>query len=211
MSGSIHNIEYIHRCAIDGNISEITKLIENGSFDINTPLDKRGSTLVHLACIHGKLDLLKFAVGCGANVNLLDKNGNSPLEMLSRLDLVFVKLLYENGANIHKLDHELDNVIHNAMYENEDQIDLNSILFLIKHDVDINAKNLHDQTPLYLACKYNNTEAVKLLLNSGAIADDSITYHTDKSLLDIAKEHSNQDIINLIQDHLIPLVKCAID
>jgi ankyrin repeat protein len=64
--------------------------------------DKGGKSPLHFACIYSQFDIAKFLLQNKAEVDIVDKNGNTPL-----FDAVFnskgegniIKLLLSHGAN----------------------------------------------------------------------------------------------------------------
>uniref|UniRef100_A0A6C0H2P5 Uncharacterized protein n=1 Tax=viral metagenome TaxID=1070528 RepID=A0A6C0H2P5_9ZZZZ len=72
--------------------------------NINNPIDDKGTTLLHHACYGTSPEIMEMLLKTGANVNALDKNGNTPLHILIRLvphnNLVRPKDLDEFKANM---------------------------------------------------------------------------------------------------------------
>jgi ankyrin repeat protein len=62
----------------EGNLDALKTLIESGQ-DINAVY--RGNTLLFLAAEYGKLNIVKYLVDKGANLNVPDKLGLTPLEI----------------------------------------------------------------------------------------------------------------------------------
>lgn len=72
--------------------------------NINNPIDTDGTTLLHHACYGTSPEIMEMLLTTGANVNALDKNGNTPLHILIMVvphnNLVLPKDLDEFKANM---------------------------------------------------------------------------------------------------------------
>ncbi|KDR84884.1 hypothetical protein GALMADRAFT_298243 [Galerina marginata CBS 339.88] len=71
----------IHGLALSSDISGLTMLLENTpETDLNA-LDEFGYAPIHLACDRGNVDIVKFLLARGADRNITDPDGLSPLEL----------------------------------------------------------------------------------------------------------------------------------
>jgi ankyrin repeat protein len=100
---------------------------------------------------------LEKKVEKGANVNLINKDGETPLELTTSLEIV--KILVENGAT------EIGQSLHFAA-----QIAKLDILeYLLEKGAEINTKNREDgKTALHIACLCGNLDVVTYLTEKGA-------------------------------------------
>jgi ankyrin repeat protein/beta-lactamase regulating signal transducer with metallopeptidase domain len=165
-------------------------LIEKGA-NINTPDDRgvtpldvaeqRGSTdMVELLQQHGAIkgspnllgiinsgdiEQVKLLISQGADINVKNSNGLTPLYLASqegRKDVV--ELLIDNGADINAKNNNGITPLHRAAREGHKDV----VELLISRGADINVKNTRGQTPLDLAQQRGHTEIVELLKNHGA-------------------------------------------
>jgi ankyrin repeat protein len=89
----------LHRAAEQGHIEVVKYLQQNGA-DVNFQDRGKGWTPILLGTLHGRLDVCKFLLGCGASVKTLNRYGESCLHMAAQPGhLELVKLMLENGAD----------------------------------------------------------------------------------------------------------------
>ena len=117
----------------------------------------------------GDLNIVKFCLQNGANINLKDMEANeTPLHFAacySKLEIV--KILLQNGADINAKDSHGDSPLHKAVL----LIGLEITKFLLQNGADINAKNNFGSSPLHEAVTFENIEVVKFLVQKGARLD----------------------------------------
>jgi len=81
------------------NLDDVVKLIESG-IDINTKYDQFEETLFHYASRHGHIDIVKYLISNGADVNATDQYLNTPLHDAARSgNIQIIKLLLDSGAD----------------------------------------------------------------------------------------------------------------
>ncbi|HFE39554.1 MAG TPA: ankyrin repeat domain-containing protein, partial [Gammaproteobacteria bacterium] len=73
----------------------------------------------------------------------------------------------------------------------------NIMQMLLNYGVNVNARGKKGRTPLMAAIEFNHIGAVKLLLKNNA--NISAKDDTGKSIMQMAKDNGNQDIIALLQ------------
>ncbi|WP_333023674.1 ankyrin repeat domain-containing protein [Wolbachia endosymbiont of Pentidionis agamae] len=176
---------------------------ESSSEDLCTVLelkrDDNESTLLHKFAATSP-EILRLFLNSGADPNLQDKSGNTPLHIAAENNnSVSVEMLFcldsEEKTNLRKkadpnIKNEYKRIpLHTAIPCNNYNI---TKLFL-DADSDINAVDKNGYTPLYLAIDSNFVENVELLVENGAIIS---TTHDElrKPLLHYAIM-SNSDII----------------
>lgn len=163
---------------LDGS-TIIDLLIDNGA-DVNSQAGKLRIPVISSALEHRKdFDLIEKLISTGANVNIVDAEGNSPLWYVIRnynhdYELKLVKLLLESGANpnlfdktplllMYNLQSEVFKLLleygANPHYQNSDGENLlmlsvcnksvNALKVLISKGVDINGLNNKKQNALF--------------------------------------------------------------
>jgi len=78
-NGQDQNAFYLLHYAVDDGLVDVAKiLIEKGKIPLNT-LDQGGWSALHLAAGHNNIELITLLTGKGADVNIKDSKGNTPL------------------------------------------------------------------------------------------------------------------------------------
>lgn len=115
-----------------------------------------------------QLDLFRFLLENGANLEAKTSNGNTPLHfavLYKKIEVV--KLLIAKGADINAIDNSKNTPIHMAILSNRIEIGK----FLVKNRASVEAKSgFWGFTPLQRAIWLDDKKFTKLLLNHGAIA-----------------------------------------
>ena len=87
----------LQAAVFDGDIDLAINLLENGKFDLNKQ-DQQGRTLLHYTGSRGQIDMIELLLEKGADPNIKDKNGNTPLHWCGHVDIV--ELLISYGARV---------------------------------------------------------------------------------------------------------------
>lgn len=133
--------------------------------------DENGNTLLHEAVKERKSDTVKTLLEQGANPNIKNKNGETPIlgtfyknySGENICDIKSFKCLLEHGAEIKDIREELISNILNLYYNGARNELLDMLLPRIKHfHININGETT---TILHLATKYCKKEIVKKIMN----------------------------------------------
>ncbi|MFN3316534.1 MAG: ankyrin repeat domain-containing protein, partial [Raineya sp.] len=93
---------YFSAC-YSNNFEDIKYHVEQRKIDIDTVLLEllEGRTGLHLAILNNRMDIAKYFVEKGADVNKPENSGYTPLYLaVARFNMDMVKILVEKGANI---------------------------------------------------------------------------------------------------------------
>ena len=163
------------------NFSLVKQILQRSKFSNINRQDNDGHTILFSYCMEGShVDIIKYLVDNGADPNIKDKRGNTPLSYvchnydLSDNDtLEVVKLFIEHGADV-KIKYDM---LYSCLSYSLDYDKVNTAIFLIEHGADPNSKVLSfGASALYYACSdIGNIELIKVLLDHGA--DPNIPYH----------------------------------
>jgi ankyrin repeat protein len=92
----------IHYAAIVGNHAAV-KLLLASNAHVNTPDLKSGNTALHHSIVHHRYTVAECLVKAGAEIELKNKNSETPLHVAVKMgDVVMMKLLLSVGADVHK-------------------------------------------------------------------------------------------------------------
>ncbi|ORZ05732.1 ankyrin repeat-containing domain protein, partial [Lobosporangium transversale] len=70
----------------DGDLASVKKYIEEDGISIDTQ-DENGYSALHAAASYGHKELIKYLLGKGANVNIQDPDGDSPLFVCETVEI----------------------------------------------------------------------------------------------------------------------------
>ncbi|KAJ8521330.1 hypothetical protein ON010_g17836 [Phytophthora cinnamomi] len=154
----------------NGKLDTIRYLMESG--DANAT-DEQGKTLLMIAAQCSQMDVVRFLVDRGADLNAVDNLNNST--PLLRDELPMIWLLIEAGADVNAADNwGLSSLFYGAVNSNLDVIQL-----LVESGADINAVDSRKHPPLMIAARRCWLDGVQFLVNCGAdvnaVGDDGLT------------------------------------
>ncbi|XP_070765650.1 CARD- and ANK-domain containing inflammasome adapter protein [Enoplosus armatus] len=147
--------------------------------------------------------VVTILIDSGANVNLLDKQGYTPLLLSAELGHTEVfRVLVAKQAKLDATLSDLSSALHLAVRSGSEPI----VQTLLEKGLDPNITGPKAQTPLHLAAQCNRPELVDLLLRAGAqvdaVAQDRLTP------LHLASQQGHADpVIRLLQGKADPGVK----
>jgi len=235
-------IKYLTKYGVDVNKKAVMRIKINGIkndhmfdkleydaydyYSFNHYEDKKkvlGTPLI-IACKYGNLDLVKYLIKHGANVNEEMEDGNTALIVACRFvrcnyNTTIIKYLIEQGADINKkgLQYmklnkryesyndtefiEATPLILACLYENDNMIE-----YLVEHGANINEKISikkyyieENISSLSVAFKFNNKNMIKYLIEHGANINEKID--DDSTPLIKACEYKYEDIVEYLVDH----------
>jgi len=124
------------------------------------------------------IDLVKELLDKGANIEVKNEKGQTPLFIATRYSGTessneIVKLLLDRGANIEAKTYNENTPLAMSVINTRSESNIETVKLLLKYGADINSKNNKTElTPLMLAVSESNAdsdlETVKILLDYGA-------------------------------------------
>lgn len=165
-------------------------------------INNRNCNSLHIASSIGNLAIVDILYNRGMNIDQTDINGNSSIfvALLNKQYNVVKYLLKKNiNINIKNNNHENNTkstLLHICIYHDVSEEIIN---LLIKYNIDINAVNESNDTPLKYACHLNKLDYVKLLLSKGA--NPNINSNLNYSCLHHAIEHNNYEMLKILIDY----------
>jgi hypothetical protein len=123
------------------------------------------------AC-HTDPDEFKRLVKEGANVNIQNNDGNTPLHYALWYQPSIVEFLVQHGANVN-IQNKYGNIpLHLACYSQP-----SFIKFLVQHGANANLQNKYGNTPLEYACRWSGVSEKSIRV----LYDKSIEYPRSKT------------------------------
>ena len=125
--------------------------------------DGDGRTLLHYAAREGHLEVVKYLINKGSNINEKDNyGGRIPLHYAAMNEhLEVVKYLINKGANIDEKDNRGVTALHQAIYWGR----LNVVKFLVRNGANIHERNNEGKSPLEETAYAGDTEGVRNYLS----------------------------------------------
>jgi ankyrin repeat protein len=162
----------------------------------------------------GNLELIKYLVEKGVNINSKDNNGNNALLFASSFGyLKIVKYLVEKGVNIH----DKNNAGNNALLFTSPGGHLKIVKYLVEKGVNIHAKNYVGKNALLFAIEGGHLEVVKYFCKLG-VNENHINYMKENIFLSAVENNDflmikyfirqmNHKLYNMYEMHKIDEIK----
>jgi ankyrin repeat protein len=160
----------------NGDETTVLKLIKD-NVDINY-LNENGDSSIHIALYKRQINIVKYLITAGANLNILNNKNMSPLDIAFKNNYTymnFVHMLVNAGAkklNVNKAYNRIT-PLWRAIYHS----DFDIIKMLIENGANVNYINSNGNSPLEYAVKHQNTILSSILIKAGAKID---IYNKDK-------------------------------
>lgn len=149
------------------------------------------------ACFTGNVSDLKKAIEECNDLNIKNKEGQTPLCFVSKCRYDLVKLLVENGADVNLQSDERISPLHWAVeYDNEEIVE-----YLLSKGADINSRDHSYETPLHWAGWTGHHKSARLLLACGA--NPLVENGGGFTPLDLARRQDHQKLISLFEENLL--------
>lgn len=171
------------------NLEVVTLLSENANLKHK---NKDGKSALTNAVQRNKSEIVNFILQKGAQINVLDKDGNNLTYYLiksynSRNKEEFLKkqeLLAKAGFNIKNVQKDGNSLYHLAV----DKKNMDLLSWVSNVGIDINLKNKEGLTALHKAVmSAKSTEMIQFLIKNGA--DKNIKTSFDETVYDLASEN----------------------
>ena len=153
--------------AIAQEDNETVKNLINSGFKINTK-DSRNNTALHVAVEHGNLEIVKFLLERGADVNAKNKSNLTPICTMGadneNTGIEILKLLIAKGADVNVPNEDKETLLMKASEDGS----LEGVKMFLEAGANPNLRDDEGQTALMLACEDGSLSVVKALLEAGA-------------------------------------------
>ena len=171
------------------------KLIEALISEKGTEIYIKGTPLLIWAIEKRHMDIVKFLVEKGADINVQDREGYTALIWAARYGhMDKVRYLVEREANVNVRN----NFGYTALLWAAINGEMDKVKFLVEHGADINIHNSEDNTALMRAVRRGNMDIISYLVEHGA--DIYVQNANGGMLLILATYLGHKDIIKTLLD-----------
>lgn len=171
--------------------------------DAGMPPDYMGRRIgsgLMIGAWEGKLELMRLFLSRGANIDLLNANGESALALAAwRGQLAAVKWLLERGARINAPARKWS-ALHYAVFSGQTEV----ADYLLEQGADINARSTNGSSVLMMAVYEGHQELARKLIEKGADrtpkndwGDGALEWAMRQNRLEIARMVSNPEEFNI--------------
>ena len=176
-----------------GDAKVLATVLAEHELQVDSVLWAGGYTVLHDAVVGGPPKLVEYLLTHGAEVNVANEYGNTPLDEATAFDKTeTITLLQQAGAthgegfrikaaptatgdhtptntlNADTEDHTPTNTLNADLRNAAKEGNTEEVELLLDRGANIEAKNRWGQTPLLIAADWGKTETVERLLNRGA-------------------------------------------
>ena len=157
----------LYLAACRGHAAAAFALLAAGA-DANLTCELLNESVMHKAAEKGHADILRAAIEHGADTNVVDRYGGTPLlKAVESNEVKAIGVLVEAGADIDRRIAGYQSVVHVAAFNRVAE----ALIALSKHGADFNIQDIEGETPLHCALietGEKTAEIVDVLLRSGA-------------------------------------------
>ena len=157
---------YIYIAAIVGDLNRVKKYSAHLK-NINIRDSIFQIPLLHYAVAGGNVEVIKYLLSKGADINISDNDGITPIHIAAGTGQIeALKYLIENGADPTKKSNDGATALHFAASGGQ----FETAKYLVESGlVDVNIRDNDGNTPLHFAVKYGNSaDLVRYLIDKGA-------------------------------------------
>ena len=168
--------------------------------DLSKKSKKMDKTALHKVTSEGNLAMAAYLIRNGAQTEVEDNNGYTPLiyaAMLNKLEVA--KLLISYGAQVNKPNRRGITPLSMAVIQRNFDV----VKYLITNGADLNVRTSFGKTPLHLSAISGNLNVVKYLVINGA--NISTKCLQGRTAFDLAHGHGHKEVAKYLMEKMVEL------
>ncbi|XP_063643919.1 ankyrin repeat domain-containing protein 18B isoform X1 [Pan troglodytes] len=182
----------IHRAAIKGDAAEVEHCLTRRFRDLDAR-DRKDRTVLHLACVHGRVQVVTLLLDRRCQINICDRLNRTPLmKAVHCQEEACAIILLKHGANPNIKDIYGNTALHYAVYNEGTSLAEK----LLSHHANIEALNKEGNTPLLFAINSRRQHMVEFLLKNQA--NIHAVDNFKRTALILAVQHNLSSIVTLL-------------
>ena len=157
-----------------------------------------GYTPLQVAARDNNVELSKFLIQHGAEVNTKSDNGLTPLLLAAYhnyVDADVAKLMLEQGAEVNTKNSDGDTPLQVAARFNSVEL----AKLLLEHRAEVDTKSDNGYTPLHVAARFNSVELAKVLI--AHLAEVNTKDNDGYTPLHVAARENSSELAKLLLEH----------
>ena len=179
--------------AIDRNDLYCMKKIIDNDKSLIFLRSNQDETLLHMAMRRENIEMAKYLISNGLDVNSLNKYGSTPIfNSIYQGDFNGIEFLLMHGADLQAKNYNGNTPLHWAVDCHKPKV----CSFLISKGANIDAQNNNGETPLFIACEQGLLEITKILLDHDA--DITLSNLSNETPKDVALHPDIQAMLTAI-------------
>lgn len=180
-----------------GSVQDVEQVFQQNPSALNGQ-DDEGMTPLACAVVQEQIEVAQFLLDKGADPNIPNKNGLTPLEHACGRDktnaLMLAKMLLAKGASVNATNVTRETIPPLEWAISSDNLEL--VKLLVDRGAEVKTKTDVGSTPLHTAADRGDTEIAAILIAHGAEVNAKITGGTTP--LHNAAENGSADIVKLL-------------
>ncbi|XP_046377760.2 ankyrin repeat domain-containing protein 50-like isoform X1 [Haliotis rufescens] len=187
-----------HRACQIGDLDRVKELMSNNSIDVNAQ-ESYGVTPVMWAAQNGHSEVFQFLVSVGADLLLLDSDGDNMLTMAcvgGHVDIVKSILTMSSAPNINRPRKDGRTPLMWAALQGN----LEVFNYLTSENADLFLSDNDEQNILHCACRGGHTGIVNEVISKTRIDINSSDRYGRTAMM-VAAEHGHKDVFDLLVEN----------
>ena len=182
----------IYEAIIKGDLGAVQSILQSSPGLLETRNSDNLTPLL-LASIHGRVEIARFLIEKGANIQAGDNENSTALHnAAAQGHLAILSLLIDKKAHINQCDGNGMTALHFAASYGHPEC----VKFLIEKGANVNAREINGRSPIFFNARQGNQQIFQLLVDNAALVD--VYNNFDRSPLVYALWGGHGDLVRLL-------------